>query len=689
MKLSLIISAILFSFLLIITGCEKQTVEEIAKYPALERKNLDTTVKPGDDFYQYANGSWMKNNPIPAELSRFGAFDEIQETNYKQLKDLLTTAADVKNSKKGSVEQLIGDFYTSGMDTIKIEKEGINPLKKEIELINNINDQKSLQNAIAHLNQYGIFPGFIMYAAQDDKNSSQIIANLYQGGLGLEDRDYYLSNDPRSQELRKEYRKHLKNIFKISAEKEFVSEEAAEKTCSEIAGKIMSFETQLAKASRTRVELRDPVKNYNKMSIAECQKLMPDFDWNNYLKIMKINVNEINIAQPEFLTAYNALIKSTPIDDWKLYLKWNLIHATAPYLSSTFVNENFHFYGTIISGKEQLKERWKRVLEETSSSLGEAVGQLYVKKYFPPTAKTKMLKLVADLKLSLGERIKNLTWMSPNTKEKALKKLNTMNTKIGYPEKWIDYSKVEISKDSYVNNVLNASAFLIRRDLDKIGKPVDRQEWHMTPQTVNAYYSPNMNEIVFPAAILQPPFFNIDADDAVNYAAIGTVIGHEMTHGFDDQGRMYDKEGNLKDWWTPEDAENFTKHVKVLVEQYNSFVAIDSMRINGELTLGENIADLGGITVSYNAWKMATKNQKLENLDGFTPQQRFFLSYAQIWRQNIRDQELMKRIKEDVHSPGKHRVLGILQNVPEFYEAFGVKEGDKMFISSDKRAIIW
>jgi putative endopeptidase len=279
--------------------------------------------------------------------------------------------------------------------------------------------------------------------------------------------------------------------------------------------------------------------------------------------------------------------------------------------------------------------------------------------------------------------------MSPNTKEKALKKLNTMNTKIGYPEKWIDYSKVEISKDSYVNNVLNASAFLIRRDLDKIGKPVDRQEWHMTPQTVNAYYSPNMNEIVFPAAILQPPFFNIDADDAVNYAAIGTVIGHEMTHGFDDQGRMYDKEGNLKDWWTPEDAENFTKHVKVLVEQYNSFVAIDSMRINGELTLGENIADLGGITVSYNAWKMATKNQKLENLDGFTPQQRFFLSYAQIWRQNIRDQELMKRIKEDVHSPGKHRVLGILQNVPEFYEAFGVKEGDKMFISSDKRAIIW
>ena len=468
-------------------------------------------------------------------------------------------------------------------------------------------------------------------------------------------------------------------MLKLIGENQAVAEDGAKK--------IMELETRLAKSSRTRVELRDPVSNYNKISIDEIQKLMPNFDWKEYIKECGLSINEINVGQPAFFKEVSNILKEIPMDSWKVYLKMNLINAVASNLSSAFVNENFHFYGTVFTGKEKLKDRWKRVLEETSGSLGEAVGQLYVKKYFPPDAKKRMIELVSNLKKALGDRIKNLEWMSQVTKDEAIKKLEKMNVKIGYPDKWIDYSKVDISKDSYVMNSINAAKFLIRRELNKIGKPVDRAEWGMTPQTVNAYYSPNMNEIVFPAAILQPPFFNLTADDAVNYAAIGTVIGHEMTHGFDDQGRMYDKEGNLKDWWTKEDADKFKEHVQVLVKQYGSFVAIDSLKLNGELTLGENIADLGGITVSHAAWKLT--NPKEEKIDGFTPLQRFFLSYAQIWRQNIRPKELMKRVKEDVHSPGKFRVNGILPNVPQFYDAFPVKAGEKMYLPENERAKIW
>lgn len=663
---------------LLMTNCTTKN-NQTAKYPALSLQNMDTTVKPGNNFYLYANGGWMKSHSIPAEFSRYGAFDELQEMNYNQLKDILESAAKDQNSPKGSLEELIGDFYASGMDSAKIEKDGLTPLKYELEAIDNIKDKKDLQKELTKLQLTGIYPLFISYAAQDEKHSTSVIFNVRQGGLGMHDRDYYLSDDPRSKQLRNEYVKYMTNMFKLMGESQDKAAIGA--------NKIMALETELAKASRTRVELRDPVTNYNKMSIDALQKSMPEFDWKTYIRDLNVNINDLNVGQPKFFEEVSKLIKSTPIDDWKYYLKMNLIRSVAPTLNSAFVNENFHFYGTVFTGKEKLKDRWKRVVEETSGSLGEAVGQLYVKKYFPPEAKTRMINLISNLKKALAERIKSLTWMSEPTKEQALGKLAKMNVKVGYPDKWIDFSKVDISRDSYTINSLKAAQFLVRRDLNKIGKPVDRTEWDMTPQTVNAYYNPNMNEIVFPAAILQPPFFNLDADDAVNYAGIGAVIGHEMTHGFDDQGRMYDKDGNLKDWWTKEDAEKFKEHVQVLVNEYNSFIPFDSTHLNGELTLGENIADFGGITVAYAAWQMAHPNN--DKIDGFTPQQRFFLSFGQIWRQNIRPQELMKRVKEDVHSPAMFRVLGVLPNVPQFYEAFNVKTGDKMYIPPAKRAVIW
>ncbi len=684
MKRFFALSSLIIGVVIMLSNCGRQEnpkAENNPKYPPLDVKNMDATVKPGDDFFEYANGGWIKAHPIPPEYARYGSFDEIQERKEKQLKTIVLEAAAKKNAPKGSLEQLIGDFYASGMDTAKIEKDGLTPLKPELELIDKIADRKALLKEIARLNLYGIYPGFIFYAAPDEKNSSMTIANLYQGGLGLGDKDFYLSDDARSKQLRTEYVKHARNIFKLMGYKTEEADAAAKK--------IMELETNLAKVSRSRVDLRDPLANYNKMPLEKCQKLTPNFDWNEYLSQIGVKIDEINVGQPDFLKGYDAQFAETPLETWKEYLKWNLISATAGNLSSDFEKEHFHFYGTVFSGKKKQKERWKRVLAETSGSLGEAVGRLYVRKYFPPSAKARMLELVGNLKKSLADRIKNLSWMSDETKAKALEKLNAMNVKVGYPDKWIDYSKVDISRDSYLRNALNAAKFNVRRELNKIGKPVDRKEWGMTPQTINAYYSPNMNEIVFPAAILQPPFFNQDADDAVNYGAIGSVIGHEMTHGFDDQGRMYDKDGNLNNWQTKEDAEKFKKQAEVLVEQYDSYYPIDSMHINGKLTLGENIADLGGVTISYHAWEMASKGKELKPIDGFTPRQRFFLSYAQVWRQNIRPEELMRRLKLDVHSPARFRVNGVVRNVPQFYEAFDVKKGDKLYLPEDKRAKIW
>lgn len=679
-KFSFIVAASLLTAGMI-TSCNNKKMEN--KKPAIDIANMDTTVKPGDDFFRYANGNWMKNHPIPPEYSIFGSFEELRENNNLQLRTIMDEAAADKNATGGSIKQMIGDFYASGMDSAAIEKTGIKAIQPELDKIDAIKNADEMIKLVAYFHTSGVGQLFYFYSGQDDMNSEKVIAQLSQGGLGLPDRDYYLTKDARSEEIRKEYVKHIANSFVLAG----TDKEAASK----LATVVMNIETKLAEASSTRLELRDPVKNYNKKNLDELKKIAPQFNWNAYFDAMGLKAtNEINVGQPKFFAAMAKMIPAIPMDDWKAYMKWHLIHEASPFLSSGFEKEEFAFYSGVLSGVKEMKPRWKRVLSTTSYSLGEAVGQLYVEKYFPPQAKQRMLDLVHNLKDALKGRIEKLTWMGDSTKKEALAKLAKMNIKIGYPDKWIDYSSIKITKDSYFQNIMAASRFESKRDLDKIGKPVDRTEWGMTPQTVNAYYSPNMNEIVFPAAILQPPFFFMDGDDAVNYGAIGVVIGHEMTHGFDDQGRLYDKDGNLRDWWTKEDAANFEKQTQVLIDQFNNYKILDSLHVDGKLTIGENIADMGGLTVAYAALLKAMEGKDMNaKIDGFTSVQRFFLAYAQVWRGNTRDKELMRRLKEDVHSPKEARVNAQVYNIPAFYTAFDIKPTDKYFIPEDKRPVIW
>lgn len=665
-------------------SCTKQ--EQAAKsnaVPALDPKNMDTTIAPETDFFRYANGNWMKNNPIPAEYSRWGAFNELQETNNENLKTIMESAAKIKNAAKGTPDQLIGDFFASGMDSAKIDQLGAEPIMPELKLIDaaaNIND---IQNAVAHLHTIGVYPLFGLFSGQDEKNSDMVIAQLWQGGLGMGDRDYYVLDDPRSKDLREKYVIHVGKMFELLKTDKAVSEANAKI--------IMDIETKLAKASMTLLDMRDPNKIYNKMNIEGLSKLSPKFDWKQYFANIGLNEpGEFNVGQVNFFKQLSSILNEVPVENWKIYLKWNVVNSMADYLSSDFVNQNFDFFGKTFSGSEKLLPRWKRVLGTTNSALGEEVGKLYVKQFFPPEAKQKMITLVENLRKALSERIAGLTWMTAPTKEKAQEKLAAMKVKIGYPDKWRDYSKLNISRDNYLANIFNSNKFDFAYTLGKINKPVDRAEWHMTPQTVNAYYSPNSNEIVFPAAILQHPFFNKDADDPINYGGIGAVIGHEMTHGFDDQGRLYDKNGNLNDWWTTEDAENFKKQTQPLIDQYNQYVVIDGLTVNGELTIGENIADLGGITVAYVALQKALNGKKSNDLiDGFTPLQRFLLSWAQVWRSNIRPEEQKRRLREDVHSPAEARVNQIMKNIPMFYEAFKISETAKQYLKPELRAVIW
>jgi len=682
LKQTFMAAAGMLAIALVSGGC-RQTDKNNQSVPALSASNMDTTVNPGDDFYKYANGAWLRNNPIPGEYSRYGAFEVLEEENYKQLKVILAEASADKNATTGTVNQKIRDFYNSGMDTLKIDKDGISPIKAELDQIDAFASLDDVQKMIIQQHAAGNYPLFYVFSSQDEKNSNQVIAMTYQGGLGLPDRDYYLSDDARSKEIREKYITHMVKMFVLAGT-------APDKAASD-ANVVMKIETELAKISSTRLELRNPIANYNKTDLAGLQKMAPGIDWKAYFEGIRLEPScEINVSQPKFITGMAKMFSTTPIADWKVYFRWDIINSAASLLSSDFDKEHFAFYGTVLTGAKEQQPRWKRMIDQTSGSLGEAVGQLYVQKFFPPEAKKRMIELVNNLKISLGERIDGLSWMTDITKKEAKAKLEKINVKIGYPDKWIDYSSMAIGTDSYYANVKSARQFAVNRDISKIGKPVDRSEWGMTPQTINAYYSPNMNEIVFPAAILQPPFFFMDADDAVNYGAIGMVISHEMTHGFDDQGRQYDKEGNLHDWWLADDSKNFEAKTKILVDQYDNYKMLDSLHVDGKLTLGENIADLGGMSVAYNGLLKALNGKKPdEKIDGFTPDQRFFLSYAQVWRANTRDEETMRRLKEDVHSPGEARVNAIVYNIPAFYTAFDIQSTDKRYIAPENRADIW
>ena len=653
--------------------------------PPIDLGNLDTKVKPGDDFYLYADGGWLEKNPIPAAYSRWGSFEELVERNNATLHTILDDCA-ANPGAAGGIRQKVGDFYASGMDEKATDAAGVQPLADEFARVAAVKDRAELPALLAHLHTIGVEAGFSLNVGADDKNSTTNIAQLYQGGLGLPDRDYYTKDDDRSKTLRQQYEEHVAKMFTLLGDP---SDKAAA-----AAKAVVGLETELAKASKTRVELRDPEANYHKQGLDEAAKVAAGFDVKKYFAaIATVDPGQINVGQPDFFKRYGDLSASTSLDDWKTYLRWHIVRAYAPYLSAPFVDENFRFNGQTLTGAKEILPRWKRVLRQTDSDLGEALGQLYVEKAFTPQAKTRALELVKDLRSVLRERLSNLEWMGPETRAAALKKLDAFTVKIGYPDKWRDYSALKVSRQSYAVNVMAAKTFAAKRELAKINQPVDKLEWGMTPPTVNAYYNPSQNEIVFPAGILQPPFFNADADDAVNYGGIGGVIGHEMTHGFDDQGRQYDAEGNLKNWWTPEDLKNFEERSKKIVSQFEDYQPIEGAHVNGSLTQGENIADLGGTKIAFSALQKALARQGADaaakKIDGFTPDQRFFLSWATVWRNNIRPEMLRMRLVTDPHSPGRYRVIGPLSNLPEFQKAFNVPENSAMVRPAAERVNIW
>ena len=663
-----------------------QPQPQIRQSPPLDPKNMDTSVKPGDDFFLYADGNWIKQTEIPPEYSRWGAFNELIERNNDALHTIAEKASQTQVDPKLAPEtQKVGDYYASGMDEQAIEAMRTKPLQEKLNRIDMIKDRQDVLAEIAHLHSIGVNAFFNFGAGQDAKDSTRDIAQAVQGGLGMPDRDYYTKQDPDMKGKREKYIAHVTKMLTLLGEPAGKAAEDAKK--------IMALETKLAEASRTRVQLRDPIKNYNKMGVRQLQDLTPDWNWSDYFKkIDLVEPGDINVRQPEFFKAAANSFKSTPIDDWKAYLRWNLINATAPYLSKDFVDEEFDFNERTLRGTQQIKPRWKRVIASEDDAIGEALGKLYVGFYFPPEAKARALELVNNLKEALADRIKTLDWMDEPTKKEALKKLAAFQVKIGYPDKWLDYSLLQIDRGPFVLNTIRAEKFEADRDVQKIGKPVDRTDWGMTPPTVNAYYNPNMNEIVFPAGILQPPFFYANADDAVNYGAIGAVIGHEMTHGFDDQGRQFDAVGNLRDWWSKESAEEYDKRRKAVVDQYSLNEPLPGLHVNGELTQGENIADIGGVKLAYAALQKALDKhpeERTKKIDGLTPEQRFFLSFAAIWRSKIRDEDQKLRLNTDPHSPAQFRVNGPLSNLPEFQQAFNIPDGSPMARPADKRVNIW
>ena len=665
--------------LAVAAGCDSK--KEAVMTSGIDLTNLDTTAVQGADFYQYACGGWMKKHPLTNEYSRFGSFDMLAENNREQLKGLIVEIAAGQNAQ-GTIGQKIGDIYKLAMDSVKLNADGVTPIQADLEKIASVKDKSEIVPLMAELAHSGVFPYFSFYVGADIMDSKSNLFQLYQGGISLGEKEYYLDNDDVTVNIRNKYKEHIVKMFQLAG-----FDEAAAKKKMEA---VMDIETRIAKASFSAVEQRNPAANYHKMSLDELKKEIPGIDWDAFLNGIGVKgVTELSVSQVDPIKEVEKIINSLPVENQIAYMQWSLIDRAAGYLSDDLVAQNFDFYGKTLSGKQTNQPRWKRAVSTVNGVLGEAVGQMYVEKYFPAAAKERMVQLVKNLQTALGERIRNLEWMGDSTKIKAIEKLNSFYVKVGYPDKWRDYTGLNIEKDSYWANVKRATEFELDYMLSKAGKPVDRDEWGMTPQTVNAYYNPTTNEICFPAGILQYPFFYMNADDAFNYGAIGVVIGHEMTHGFDDQGRQFDKDGNLKDWWTAEDAKRFEERAQVMVNFFDSIQVLPGLNANGSLTLGENIADHGGLQVSFQAFKNATKDAPLLVKDGFTPEQRFFLSYAGVWAGNIRDEQIRLQTKSDPHSLGRWRVNGALPQIGAWYDAFGIKEGDPMYLAPEKRVSIW
>ena len=671
------ISLIIFLFITI--GFTLSVIGQSEINRSLEFDYMDLSVLPKDDFYQFANGNWMKNNPIPEEESRWSSFNVLADQNVNTLNKILLKAVESPGDK-GSANQLIGDYYSSFIDTISRNEKRVEPILEYLSLIESIENTEDLQKVIISLQNIGISNLFHLYVAQDKKNNELYRVHLYQGGLSLPNRDYYFKEDERSVHIREKYNEFIDLMF----ERDKIENKANRDN-------VYNIEKQLAESSKSPVELRDIEKQYNPMTVDQLQILCPMISWSRFFNDRGLNnVDTLIVGQPNFFVKVNALFNSVSIKDWKSYLKWKLIRSTAGLLSMDYSRMSFYFNSTVLRGTKKMKPLWKRgVKAVTSSAIGEALGQAFVKQNFSESAKIKVNAMVDNITLVFEERINELEWMSGSTKLKANEKLRSFARKLGFPDEWEDFTAIDISRDSYISNAINCRKFKVHKNISKLGQPIDRKKWSMFPQIVNAYYNPLLNEIVFPAGIMQPPFFSEDYEDAVNYARMGAVIGHELTHGFDDNGSKFSSDGRMVNWWTEEDKMKFDQRTQKLIDQYNSFEVLENVFVNGKLTLGENIADLGGLTIAYYAYMKSLEGKERKSINGYTPEQRFFVAFAHVWKNNIRDNALVTRIKSDPHSPGLYRVNGTLSNMPEFFKAFGINEGDPMRQPKDKIARIW
>ncbi|WP_264520146.1 M13 family metallopeptidase [Flavobacterium sp. N1994] len=665
----------LLAAVVLVASCAKK--EDLTS--GINKKNMDTKVKPGDNFANYVNGTWLKTTKIPSDKASYGAFDMLYDQSQKDVKAIIEDAAK-SNAADGSDEQKIGDCFSSFMNRKERDAKGLTPIQPELKAIDAIANYDDLASFFGTVNRTGISIPFQISVYSDFKDPTKYILITWQSGLGLGEREYYLSPDPKMADIRKKYVAHVEKMLQLGGIE----------NPTENAAKIMALETSLATQQMKKEDTRDVMKLYNKYATADLKTLMPDFNWTAMLTKASVEKEKsIVVTQVDYIKNLNNIIKKTPIDTWKTYLKWGLINKSASLLTAELDNQNFDFYGKTLNGTEKQEDDWKRGVSTVNGSLGEVVGKVYVEKHFSPEAKERMVTMVKNLLNSYAESIKKLDWMSADTKKEALKKVDKFMIKIGYPDKWRDYSTLKIAKNDLYGNTQRATEFEYKRNLDKLGKPVDRTEWGMTPQTVNAYYNPSLNEIVFPAAILQPPFFDLKADDAVNYGAIGAVIGHEIGHGFDDEGSTFDGDGVMKNWWTPADLAAFKAKTSALVAQYNSFKAFPDLNVNGTFTLGENIGDLGGLSIAIKAYKATLKGKEAPVMDGFTGMQRVFLGWGQVWGEKTREEALRSQIARDPHSPAKFRINGVVRNVPEFYEAFKIKPTDSLYLAPEKRVKIW